>query len=115
MNEDVKPALTAARWENLCVQGECRADEIWWRVHGYDPHDPDERAIDDLPHHEIAAIALHNQPYGFTWSDVDDLLRRAELEEDSTVYHGVHQQSRLRRLAARIAALLPPRQTPETT
>jgi hypothetical protein len=49
--------------------------------------------------HALAALALHGQPFGFTWQDVD-LLRDAVDYLDP----------RIRTLADRIAALLPPRE-----
>lgn len=64
--------------------------------------------------HGAAALALHGQPYGFTWDDYYELIDQAhEIEHD----HGgdlmfperQHQVDALRSIAARIAALLPPR------
>lgn len=56
------------------------------------------QAWDDAPEmrHGIAAYALHGQPFGFTWADVDEL--RSEARFDS--------------LADRIEALLPPNAEP---
>lgn len=67
-----------------------------------------------------AAIALHEHPQGFTWSDVDLLLNRANLADmDATAAEedgdGLAEVScrqiaaDLRNLAARHAALLAPR------
>lgn len=48
--------------------------------------------------HALAALALHGQPFGFTWEDVDWL--------ESLEGCGLHVVS----LRDRIAALLPPRE-----
>lgn len=61
--------------------------------------------------HALAALALHGQPFGFTWEDVD-LLRRA-AEDAGVGLYGEEERAEAGRdfsaLAARIAALLPPR------
>ncbi len=49
--------------------------------------------------HAVAALALHEQEFGFTQKDVDDLLRTMDFRIPGPS---------LRDLAARIAALLPP-------
>ena len=89
----VGPALTPEQWEEydkpkLDRDIECATHEV-----GY--YTPPSR-------HGLAALALHEQPFGFTWGNVD-LLRT--VAEDSPAAHA----ERLRELADRIAALLPPR------
>lgn len=87
----IEPALTADEW-------------VWI-------HDESmERLTDDIGYlwghvrrDAVAAICLHGQPFGFTWSDVD-LLKA----------HGAEWFPRVGspecdNLADRIAALLPPR------
>lgn len=61
--------------------------------------------------HQVAALALHGQPFGFTWEDVDDLtdIANAIKSEGSEWTDGYHE--RVRSLAQRIADLLPQRQT----
>lgn len=60
--------------------------------------------------HALAALALHGQPFGFTWEDVDELRSGAELDEDNASGHLAGPfTSPLRAIADRIAALLPPR------
>jgi hypothetical protein len=71
--------------------------------------------------HALAALALHGQPFGFTWDDVDRLRRRAadaEAAHDNpespmrgewAVYE---EMLAFAGLADRIAALLPPQDAP---
>ncbi len=90
-------ALTAVEWAALRWEADCtevRIDEgaLWLSAgagEGYDVHNGPARKA-------IAALALHAQPFGFAWDDVDLLTEHVEA---------------VRFLAARIAALLPPRQT----
>lgn len=96
MSEQIKPALTPEQWELQRQIG---------------PKHEEGHAGDFL--HQMAALFLHGQPFGFTWADVDairDLL--AEHEGDS--FHPLPQdeRDRVRSLADRIAALLPPREPP---
>jgi hypothetical protein len=53
----------------------------------------------------LAAKLLHGQPFGFTWEDVDAIVRvwRALSGDDP-------DEPRILDIAARIAALLPPRE-----
>jgi hypothetical protein len=72
-----------------------------------------------VAHHNAygaAALALHGQPYGFTWDDYYELLDNAyQVEQDCGCPYELllpeqkRQVDALRSLAARIAALLPPR------
>ena len=66
--------------------------------------------------HALAALALHGQPFGFTWEDVDALRYDAEQARRLAVLHAgrwygdMHElEVRLSSIADRIAALLPPR------
>ena len=88
---EIKPALTAEEWAEMAAppiipgQYTNRGENLLaW-------------AEDDthLNRHQLAAIALHGQPFGFAWDDVD----RLRATNDSA----------LGSLADRIAALLPPR------
>lgn len=54
--------------------------------------------VPDRSRHAHAAIALEGMPFGFTWDDVDALNAAAD-----------YVPPRLASIAARIAALLPPR------
>ncbi len=66
--------------------------------------------------HGAAALALHGQPYGFTWDDYYELLDNAhEIEAgDGPPEHMLPERKRqvhqLRSIARRIAALLPPQE-----
>jgi hypothetical protein len=102
---DIKPALTPKEWEDVCVEGECRDDEIHFIAQAWHPTDPNARTVNELPHHRIAALALHGQPFGFTREDVAFL--RLFLEDTGTVGEPL-----LRSIIARIEALLPPEPTP---
>lgn len=125
---EVKPALTAEEWAvggtnngevavtaspDVCVHGEGQSICV----------DADLR-------HALAALALHNQPFGFTREDVDLLrceerrfMKQAQEFEDNPPYAplgetkekrmGIAQYQRglaavYRSLADRIEALLPP-------
>lgn len=66
-----------------------------------------------------AALCLRDQPFGFTWDDVDNLrdladwLARVPVEAfDNDEVRSRHKEGNdgLRELAGRIAALLPPRE-----
>lgn len=53
--------------------------------------------------HGVAALALHGQPFGFTWEDVDYIRMATTPPGDWR-----RQDDTLMRIAAKIAALLPP-------
>jgi hypothetical protein len=87
----IEPALTADEWAKK-----------------WDGHDDDGTPMRytfgvsvyvDRPY-ASAALALHGQPFGFTWDDVD-ALREAEVHAND---------ERVSAVADRIAALLPPRE-----
>ena len=97
-----KPALKRQDWDSQGIltrmgaaklNGECLST--------------DEMSYCGEERHALAALALHGQPFGFTWDDVDD------LREIAPGFHhrGDGQVERaLLDLADRIAALLPPRE-----
>ena len=71
--------------------------------------------------HAIAAMCLHEQPYGFTWADVDQIrgYAKAQAAGSETVREAggsemadrmLADSERLNSLADRIEALLPPRE-----
>jgi hypothetical protein len=99
--DDVKPALTAEEWAKRISAGgaEMRHMEI--------AEFRDGTKVGFAPTHAAAAIALYDQPYGFTWADVDHLrgiVHEYEVEQGS-------YDALLDEIADRIAALLPPRET----
>lgn len=67
--------------------------------------------------HGAAALALHRQPFGFTWDDVENVresaksARRAEIERRGAGATSV-VWGELEDLADRIAAILPPGDAP---
>lgn len=90
----MKPALTPDEWLTAKLnEPPCGGHEIVGI-----PDSPRAHSV-----HALAALALHGQPFGFTWDDVD-LLRTRVMErarEDTAL---------LASLADRIAALLAPRE-----
>ena len=95
MSEEIEPALTPAEWEELGpkLTMDDRAEEITKFVNGPDA----PRFLG------AAALALADQPFGFTWEDVD-LLRAVPKELVSSSRAGWRTN-----LADRVASLLPPR------
>lgn len=97
----IKPALTPDEWAGRAIQsgrGRARiADGGALEAEG---------ELDASRRHALAALALHGQPFGFTWKDVD-LIRSTVLADD---FHSPDDWFVLQRLADRIAALLPPRE-----
>lgn len=100
MADEIKPALTAEEWAQnaktdhgdgirLLSDAEVRIGtrEVF-------------AATKEL--HALAALALHGQPFGFTWNDVDIIDIAAACD-----YEG---SAKLCALRDRIAALLPPRE-----
>jgi hypothetical protein len=53
-------------------------------------------------------MALYGQQFGFTLDDVQLLISEADLHDRHGTREDVGRAARLRNLAARIAALLPP-------
>jgi hypothetical protein len=103
----IRPALTAEEWE----RGE--SDDAFFTPESWGNAPPGELWVFDDSHgstrimdrHGLAALALHEQPFGFTHRDMDILRDVAELcTEQGRDAHTF----RLSDLADRIAALLPP-------
>lgn len=117
MSEPIKPALTPEEWAGATHRDPAvypmATDPRWLQevIDGYMSMYADEPA-----HHKTAAVALHGQPFGFTWADVDMLREEVEpcgcrqtasAAEDAEVMCVFRA---LEALADRIAALLPPRE-----
>jgi hypothetical protein len=100
IGQPVPAALAADAWaeqHHRGAEGEARADAGGvLRAEGTFRRD-ERRAL--------AALALHGEPHGFSWSDVD-FIRAAVLADD---LHSPDDWFILQRIADRIAALLPPR------
>lgn len=99
----VKPALTAEEWAEVL---ECAFVEgmVAGAVYGADMADigrPKER-------HALAALCLHNQPFGFTRGDVRYLRACADIVGEVQGGHYHTEEGELHRIADRIEALLPP-------
>lgn len=107
MTDPIKPALTRDEWKEMGTE----AAVVWDGV----LHISCEQAVPVENPHGLAALALHEQPFGFTWADVEaldlaisDQRDAFEHDEDNSLAH--HHLRQLESLRDRIAALLPPRE-----
>lgn len=105
---EIKPALTPEEWTEF---GRLPNLPIAWK----------DEPIPEEMRHFLATLLLHDQPFGFTWKDFDNvreavrdfdrlvgLAKRGGLTANElTAYE--RWNSDVRDLADRIAALLPPR------
>lgn len=124
MAEDTGPALTPEEWASKEAEV-----SSWLRIAvlhdgllavSVAPDDAEATDGDSAPihmatvgyaerPHALAALALHGQPFGFTWEDVDALRRCADAIEGADGGYFDAGSEDLRAVADRIAALLPPR------
>lgn len=93
---EIKPALTPEQWERreasfFGINMRLEEDGVGFGVADC------ETIFDDEERHALAALCLHEQPFGFTRDDVDELW--------SAIANG---WDGLKSLADRIEALLPP-------
>ena len=106
---DIKPALRAEEWEQFFKGGVSFQTQ--------EPHIPVGCRDVELDAHALAATMLYDQPFGFTWGDVDD--ERTELEILKGYMARIREQGgdhkRIRKIIGRkkaritrIAVLLPP-------
>ena len=108
---DIRPALTAEEWDSGSVKiGVC--DEVgavqqWLRIELSDcgESQPMPSTFEGRERHAIAALALYQQPFGFTREDVVAL-------RDITSPAGWRADYDYSALADRIEALLPPEVPP---
>lgn len=117
MSDRIGPALDAWWWRNRSVhlphpyylgQDDRGRFYISTGEYGYD------KELDVSTLHGIAALCLHETPYGFTWEDVDALMDAAVRDEEVVgMMGGRDYRSKWRGLAERVEALLPPRETNE--
>jgi hypothetical protein len=108
MCEKIEAALTPAEWnamEKLDGLGEGPRVRNGFRV-VIDAGTAEWEAEDKR--HAIAALALLGQPFGFTRFDVETLRGAAATIDDEWGLGWRSECADLRRLAARISALLPP-------
>lgn len=99
MSDFIESALSAEEWAELRRVAEPGTA----RVEGEAVEAEGRFAAEDR--RALAALALHAQPFGFRWSDVD-MIRATVLADDM---HSHDDWWALQRLADRIATLLPPR------
>jgi hypothetical protein len=104
MADDTLPALSAEEWiqygANRAVLRDFACDKRPWG--------PRRRFTYEEKLHAAAAMALYDQPFGFTRADLHLLLDEASHHQRNGTSEDVRRSSRLRDLASRIAALLPP-------
>lgn len=111
----VGPALAASEWKERRASRPGEDDGVHVVVAPYvedrhrglvvSAHYSNASVHDDL-RHALAALCLHDQPFGFTWEDVDAL--REALSCSGTV-SSPDDLPRAETTVDRIEALLPPR------
>lgn len=98
--------MTTAEWiqygDDLMVMADWAADKR--------PFGPDRRFTMEEKRLAVAAIALHNQPFGFTHEDEALLEGQARFHESRGAPGDRETAARLRDLQDRISALLPPKE-----
>jgi|GEM_PF-2358018 len=112
-DETVRPALTAEEWKELACHVPLEtvklANDLEGRpMLGITHHQEGDRwtALGTRQLHQAAALALHGQPFGFTR---DDVYLLTGLAHQSYAFRIMAENAaQLRKLAGRIAALLPP-------
>jgi hypothetical protein len=126
MSDMALPALTPEQWETKDYRQSARALDGWAKAHGGAGQDATEyvaklglsgtgsvvamnRAHDRVlipppARAALAALALAEQPFGFTPADVQAVLEAAERAEGESA-------AELRNLGQRIQALMPPAAT----
>jgi hypothetical protein len=101
---EVSPALSTEEWiqygANRAVLSDFASDKRPWG--------PRRRFTYEEKLHAAAAMALYGQAFGFAQADVKLLMAEADLHERHGTSEDVGRASRLRTLAAKISALLPP-------
>jgi len=111
----IKNALTAEEWKPG------KHGQITWKrwtgsqvekyKMGHMDITNDGYALNAKDQHAVAAICLHDQPFGFSWEDVE-ILRKIPFNE-AGCERFVGYGGPYRRLADRIQALLPPKNEAE--
>lgn len=94
MADEIKPALTAEEWAST------HFEDLKWSF-------PRDRA-----RHATAALALHGQPFGFTWEMVDTIDGiQEDINGEWGLGDGTQGNATLAAIRRVIVALLPPRET----
>jgi hypothetical protein len=105
MPDDPHPALSPDEWiqygDDLQIMADWAADKR--------PFGPHRRYTFEEKRHAVAAIALHNQPFGFTHDDETLLEEVLRFYENRAFVGDAEIVGRLRRLRQRISAMLPPK------
>ena len=118
-DRDITPALTPDEW--AAKQTHCPDGQMCIAPHWNPKDNPGEYLCIDAGvgspeatarlgsdrRHALAALALYGQPYGFTWEDARLCRDIAAYLADKGLLIG---SGELSTVAARIAALLPPRE-----
>jgi hypothetical protein len=126
MSDKLSPALTPEQWEARDYRQAARELDSWSTARSGPAHADDsteyvaklgldegasvivmnrahDRVLVPPPARAVlAALALVDQPFGFTLADVDALERAAEVTQDEAV------AAALRNLGERLQALMPP-------
>lgn len=119
MSDSNTPALTAEQWrQSIVTEGLYASREVFLvdgvltvdcgQQHRF-PSATDD--TDDVTPHAIAALALYNQPYGFTRVDlvaIDEAIDAMSVSCGLLCPAGCDCADGLRSLRNRIGALLPP-------
>ena len=104
MSDDLRPALSEEEWiqyaGDLSITAEWAADKR--------PYGPDRRYTIERKRHAVAAMALYDQPFGFTHEEEAMLETQAKFYEHRGFVGDAEIGAKLRLLQAKIAALLPP-------
>lgn len=104
MPEDLPPALSAEEWiqygDDLTIMADWAADKR--------PFGPNRRYTFLEKRHAVAAMALHNHPFGFTHDEEGLLEAQAQFYEHRRFAGDAELAARIRRLLAKVSALLPP-------
>jgi len=95
----IELALTAKEWAEIKEEA-----EVWEYTSLLDAYGL--VAASDCPH-AAAALCLHNQPFGFTWKDVELVQMWIDAKKHSDQLEGFVQ--RMESFRDRLAALLPPK------
>ena len=104
MSDEIAPALSGEEWlqygEDLGIMADFAA--------GKRPFGPGRRHTEEGKRHAVAAIALYNQTFGFVRDEVQLLEEYATFLEQRNFRRDSELVIRVRKLADKIRALLPP-------
>src|SRR5688500_14658393 len=109
MSDDLQAALSAEEWiqyaDDMAIMADWAAEKR--------PFGPNRLCTFEQKRHAVAAMALHNQPFGFTHDDEIMLGHQAHFYEHRGFVGDAEIGAKLRLLQKKIAALLPPRAAEE--